>query len=245
MPRREGYFFLRPDVRMSCSIEQLSCYNGQFFDCKKVALCAKIIGKTCFFSAANFPDHDANNSTTPTELIHTTLQQDFQTSGLPDFRTIAPMLMMTDEDFMRAALNEARAAADEGEVPIGAVVVYENRIIGRGRNACERLNDATAHAEMIAITAASQALSSWRLEACTLYVTLEPCPMCMGACLNARIKRVVYGALEPKAGACGSVVDLRAPPGFNHKIDAQSGVLASESATLLKNFFRALRERKS
>jgi tRNA(adenine34) deaminase len=155
------------------------------------------------------------------------------------------MLSMTDDDFMRAALNEARAAADEGEVPVGAVVVHENRIIGRGRNACERLNDATAHAEMIAITAASQALSSWRLETCTLYVTLEPCPMCMGASLNARIKRVVYGAFEPKAGACGSVVDLRAPTGYNHKIETVSGILAADSSTLLKNFFRALRERKS
>ena len=144
---------------------------------------------------------------------------------------------------MRMALQEASAASDDGEVPVGAIIVHEGRIIGRGRNACERLQDATAHAEIVAITAASQALGSWRLEACTLYVTLEPCPMCMGACLNARVPRVVYGAFEPKAGACGSVVELRAPPGYNHRIEATSGVLGSESAMLLKSFFRALRER--
>ncbi len=149
----------------------------------------------------------------------------------------------SDVDFMRMALQEARAASDEGEVPVGAIIVHEGRVIGRGHNACERLQDATAHAEIVAITAASQALGSWRLEACTLYVTLEPCPMCMGACLNARVPRVVYGAFEPKAGACGSVVDLRAPPGYNHRIEATSGVLGSESAMLLKSFFRALRER--
>ena len=154
------------------------------------------------------------------------------------------MLPPSDIDFMRLALQEATLAGDVGEVPVGAVVVCDGRVIGRGRNACERLNDATAHAEMIAITAASQALGTWRLEECTLYVTLEPCPMCMGACLNARLKRVVYGAFEPKAGACGSVVDLRAPNGFNHAVEATSGVLGAESGELLKSFFRALRERK-
>ncbi|MCK6489068.1 MAG: tRNA adenosine(34) deaminase TadA [Planctomycetes bacterium] len=142
---------------------------------------------------------------------------------------------------MRQALAEARAAASEGEVPVGALVVCAGRVIGRGRNACERLQDATAHAEMVAITAASAALGSWRLEACTLYVTLEPCPMCMGAALNARVPRVVYGAREPKAGACGSVVDLAAPPGFNHRIAVVGGIAAEESAQLLKSFFRALR----
>ena len=150
----------------------------------------------------------------------------------------------SDFDYMRIALHEAKLAGDEGEVPVGAVVVCDGRIVGRGRNACERLNDATAHAEMVAITAASQGLGTWRLEDCTLYVTLEPCPMCMGACLNARVKRVVYGAFEPKAGACGSVVDLRAPVGYNHAIEATSGVLGQESGELLKSFFRALRERK-
>ncbi|MBA3939570.1 MAG: nucleoside deaminase, partial [Planctomycetes bacterium] len=139
------------------------------------------------------------------------------------------------------ALDEARAAAGEGEVPVGAVVVCDGRIIGRGRNACETLQDATAHAEMIAIGAASRSLGSWRLEDCTLYVTLEPCPMCLGACLNARVRRVVYGAFEPKAGACGSVVDLRAPPGFNHRLEVLGGIGADASSALLKDFFRSLR----
>ncbi len=143
---------------------------------------------------------------------------------------------------MQVALNEAQAAAAAGEVPVGAIVVHQGRIIGRGRNACEQLQDATAHAEVIAITAASGAMGSWRLEDCTLYVTLEPCPMCLGACLNARVPRIVFGALEPKCGACGSVVDLRAPPGYNHHIEVAGGVLAGECGQVLKDFFRALRE---
>jgi tRNA(adenine34) deaminase len=151
----------------------------------------------------------------------------------------------TDADFMRMALAEAAKAADEGEVPVGAVVVHQGRIIGKGRNARERLQDATAHAEILAITAASQALGSWRLEECTLYVTLEPCPMCMGASLNARVPRIVYGASEPKFGACGSVVDLRAPPGFNHRCEVQSGVMAEESSRMLVTFFRALRQQRN
>ena len=154
------------------------------------------------------------------------------------------MLAATDSDFMLHALREAQAAAKENEVPVGAVVVCDGRIIGRGRNACERLQDATAHAEMVAITAASQELGTWRLEDCTLYVTLEPCPMCLGACLNARVKRVVYGALEPKCGACGSVVDLSAPAGYNHRIAITGGVLGEESSQILKGFFRAMRERR-
>lgn len=149
-----------------------------------------------------------------------------------------------DQRFMLAALDEARTAADEGEVPVGAVVVHRGRIIGRGRNARERLQDATAHAEIVAIGAASSALGSWRLEDCTLYVTLEPCPMCMGACLNARVPRVVFGAREPKAGACGSVCDLRAPVGYNHRVEVSDGILATESAALLQGFFRALRVRR-
>ena len=155
------------------------------------------------------------------------------------------MLVTTDADFMRIALHEAELAATEGEVPVGAVLVCDQRVVGRGRNACERLQDATAHAEMVAITAASQALGTWRLEDCTLYVSLEPCPMCLGACLNARVKRVVYGALEPKCGACGSVVDLSSPPGYNHRITVTGGVLGEESSDLLNRFFRALREQRN
>ena len=154
------------------------------------------------------------------------------------------MLVASDSDFMRMALREAELAAAAGEVPVGAVLVCDQRVVGRGRNACERLQDATAHAEMIAITAASQALGTWRLEDCTLYVSLEPCPMCLGACLNARVKRVVYGALEPKCGACGSVVDLSSPPGYNHRIAVTGGVLGEASSALLKEFFRAVREQR-
>jgi tRNA(adenine34) deaminase len=151
------------------------------------------------------------------------------------------MAAPTDADFMRLALAEAEAAEAEGEVPVGAVVAKDGRVIGLGRNGCERLQDATAHAEIIAISAASQTLGTWRLEGCVLYATLEPCPMCMGAMLNARVKRVVYGALEPKAGGCGSVCDLRALPGYNHRLDAVGGVLAAEAGALLKDFFRKLR----
>ena len=150
----------------------------------------------------------------------------------------------SDDDFMRLALAEAEHAAAAGEVPIGAVIVHDGRVIGRGRNACERLNDATAHAELVAITAAGSALGDWRLEDCTLYVTLEPCPMCLGACLNARVKRVVYGAREPKSGACGSVVDLAAPPGYNHAVAVTGGVLADLAGGLMRGFFRDLREKR-
>jgi tRNA(adenine34) deaminase len=144
---------------------------------------------------------------------------------------------------MAAALAEARLAGAQDEVPIGSVVVKDNLIIGRGRNACNSLGDPTAHAECVAIRAAGRSLGDWRLEHCTLYVTLEPCPMCMGAALNARVPRVVFAAREPKSGACGSVVDLRAPPGFNHHLQVDEGILAEESADLLRSFFRAKRRR--
>lgn len=155
------------------------------------------------------------------------------------------MLTQSDEDFMRIALIEAERAAEEGEVPVGAIIVRDGRIIGRGRNACERLVDATSHAEILAIGAASRTLESWRLEDCTLYVTLEPCPMCIGACLNARVLRVVYGASEPKAGACGSIIDITAPKGYNHKLQVTPGILAEESSAMLKRFFRELREKRN
>ena len=148
----------------------------------------------------------------------------------------------TDAAYMLLALAEAEAAAAEGEVPVGCVVVHGGRVIGRGRNARERTGDATAHAEILAIGAACQELGGWRLEGCTLYVSLEPCPMCMGACLNARIPRVVFGAREPKAGACGSILDLRAPPGYNHRIEVAEGVLAEACADILVSFFRQRRQ---
>jgi tRNA(adenine34) deaminase len=155
------------------------------------------------------------------------------------------MQALTDDDFMRQALHEARKASDQDEVPIGAVIIHRGQVLGRGQNRTIALQDPTAHAEMLAITAAASALGSWRLEECTLYVTLEPCPMCAGACLNARIPRVVYAAPEPKFGALGSVVDLRAPHGYNHRLDVSGGILAADSADLLRAFFRKVRDRKN
>src|SRR5215470_17163689 len=126
---------------------------------------------------------------------------------------------------MRAALREAQAALAKDEVPIGCVIVHEGMIIGRGHNQVEGLQDATAHAEIIAIGAASNALESWRLTDCTLYVTLEPCAMCAGAMILARVGRLVYGAADPKAGACGSVLDVIHERRLNHRVEVTTGVL--------------------
>jgi tRNA(adenine34) deaminase len=138
---------------------------------------------------------------------------------------------------MRAALREAGEAARRDEVPVGAVVVHGGRIIGRGFNQREMLKDPTAHAEMIAITQAAAALEGWRLEGATLYVTLEPCLMCAGAIVNARIPRVVFGAPDPKAGACGSLYQVGLDPRLNHRFEVTGGVLAAECAALLQEFF--------
>jgi tRNA(adenine34) deaminase len=147
----------------------------------------------------------------------------------------------TDESFMAEALAEARRAAAEGEVPIGAVVVLEGRIIGRGRNARERLNDPTAHAEILALQEASRALGRWRLTGATIYATLEPCPMCAGALVNARLDRLVYGVPDPKAGASGTLFDIPRDARLNHRLTVTSGVLAAECGEILKEFFRAKR----
>lgn len=149
--------------------------------------------------------------------------------------------MDADSDFMRAALAEARRAATEDEVPVGAVLVRGGRIVARDRNRRERLHDPTAHAEMLVISAAAGELESWRLEDCTLYVTLEPCAMCAGAVVLARIPRVVYGARDPKAGAGGSVLDVLRHPRLNHRADVVPGVLAAECASLLVEFFAGKR----
>jgi tRNA(adenine34) deaminase len=150
-------------------------------------------------------------------------------------------LAALDQRFMEAALAEARAAASDGEVPVGAVVVWGERIVGRGRNRVETTQDPTAHAEILAIGAASQTVKSWRLDEATIYVTLEPCHMCAGAIVLARIPRLVYGARDPKAGACGSlsmvVQDLR----LNHRAEVQPGILAEECGALLESFFRTKR----
>jgi len=142
---------------------------------------------------------------------------------------------------MRAALAEAIAARDAGDVPVGAVLVEEDRIIGRGHNQREKLQDPTAHAEMIAITAGAAHRSSWRLDGCTLYVTLEPCPMCAGALVLARVKRVVYGAVDPKAGACESLYTVTSDPRLNHRVEIGPRVLADECAALLTDFFATQR----
>ena len=145
-----------------------------------------------------------------------------------------------DEQYMREALRLAETAAADGEVPVGCVVVCGGEIVGRGRNRRERGKNALAHAEIEAIDMACRALGGWRLQNCDLYVTLEPCPMCAGAIVNARIRRVVYGARDPKAGCCGSVVDLFAQP-FNHRPEVEGGLLEDECAALLKDFFAELR----
>jgi len=142
---------------------------------------------------------------------------------------------------MRAALREAGKAARAEEVPVGAVIVHDGRIIGRAHNQRELLKDPTAHAEMIAITQAAAALESWRLEKATLYVTLEPCLMCAGAILNARLARVVFGAADAKAGACGSLYHVGLDARLNHRFRVDGGVLEAECAALLQEFFRSRR----
>lgn len=142
-----------------------------------------------------------------------------------------------DERYMRQAIREAESACEAGDVPVGAVIVHEGRLIGRGYNQRELMQDPTAHAEMIALTAAASALNSWRLSGCTLYVTLEPCSMCAGALVLARIDRLVYGATDPKAGACGSVYNLVEDKRLNHRVQVERGVLEQECAALLRAFF--------
>jgi tRNA(adenine34) deaminase len=143
---------------------------------------------------------------------------------------------------MRLALKEAIAAFEKGEVPVGCVVVKDGRVIGRGHNLRETLHDPTAHAEMIALTAAAEQLQNWRLDDCTLYVTLEPCPMCAGAIVNARVPRVVFGASDPKAGACGTLFNVVQDARLNHRAQLSAGVLAEDAAALLKTFFRERRQ---
>ncbi len=145
--------------------------------------------------------------------------------------------------FMRQALQLAEQAKDEDETPVGAVVVYEDRIIGRGYNQTEMLNDATAHAEMIAVTAACGTLQQKYLKDCTLYVTLEPCPMCAGALVWSKIDRIVFGAADANAGACGSVFNLAANKKLNHRIEIVQGVMENECSQLLKQFFRKKRKK--
>jgi len=145
---------------------------------------------------------------------------------------------------MREALREAKSAYAEGETPVGAVVVHEERIIGRGHNQTERLKDPTAHAEIIAITAAASSLNSWRLIDSALYVTVEPCLMCAGAAMLARIPRVVFGARDPKFGAIRSLFEIGSDERLNHRFEVFEGLLENEARTLMRSFFRKKREEK-
>ncbi|HJV24115.1 MAG TPA: tRNA adenosine(34) deaminase TadA [Aromatoleum sp.] len=150
---------------------------------------------------------------------------------------------MTDEDFMRAALEQARMAGSCDEVPVGAVVVLDGEIVGRGFNQPIGRHDPTAHAEVMALRDAAARLGNYRLPGCELYVTLEPCAMCSGAIMHARIARVVFGARDPKTGVAGSVIDLFAEPRLNHHADIAGGVLGDECGQLLSSFFAARRSR--
>lgn len=150
--------------------------------------------------------------------------------------------MTAHEEYMTLALALAKEAAEEGEVPVGAVIVRDGEVIATGRNRREKGKNALAHAELEAIDAACKRLGGWRLSGCTLYVTLEPCPMCAGAIINARIDRVVQGAADPKAGSCGSLVDLFSLP-YNHKPVLVTGVMEMECRDILQQFFRHLRNR--
>jgi len=146
-----------------------------------------------------------------------------------------------DENYIKESIKEAIKALEENEVPIGAVIVYQNKIIGRAYNQREKLRDPTAHAEMIALTQAASFLDNWRLKNTTIYVTIEPCIMCAGALVNARVKRLVYGAKDPKAGGCGSIFNIINDSRLNHQVEVTSGVLEKDCRLLLKEFFKKKR----
>lgn len=151
--------------------------------------------------------------------------------------------MTEQEKYMKAALKLAQKAADEGEVPVGAVIVHDGKIVGRGRNRRETKKNALYHAEIEAIDKACKKLGGWRLHQCDLYVTLEPCPMCAGAIINARIKNLYYGAKDEKAGSCGTMVNLF-DFAYNHKPSVSAGLMEEECSNILKSFFKALRAKK-
>lgn len=152
---------------------------------------------------------------------------------------------MDHAGYMRQALAEAEKAYALGEVPVGAVVVLEGKIIGRGHNLREVLKDSTAHAEILALREAAGKIGDWRLNGATLYSTIEPCPMCAGALVQFRVKTLVYGAADPKAGAVDSVLDVVRQPRFNHQVEVVAGVLEEECRQIIKRFFQALREKKT
>ena len=151
---------------------------------------------------------------------------------------------MDDEKYMRRALELAQQAAKEDETPIGAVIVYQDQIIGEGYNRRNQMGNPLCHAEIEAINQAAGFMKDWRLEECTMYVTLEPCPMCAGAIVQARIPRVVLGAMNPKAGCAGSIMNLLEEPKFNHQVQVERGCLEEESRKIMQSFFAELRKRK-
>ncbi len=153
-------------------------------------------------------------------------------------------MITKDERFMKEAIKQAKKAYELEEAPIGCVIVYEDKIIGRGYNRRTIDKNTLAHAELIAIRKASKRMDDWRLEECTMYVTLEPCQMCAGALVQSRMKRVVIGCMNPKAGCAGSVVDLLQVPEFNHQVEKEIGICEEECSSLMKQFFRELREKR-
>ncbi len=152
--------------------------------------------------------------------------------------------MTVDERWMQKALKQAQVAARKGEVPVGAVIVKDNKVIARGHNLRESAKDPTAHAEMLAMRRAAKKLGGWRLSGCILYVTMEPCPMCAGAAMNARMDKVVFGAYDEKAGCCGTVLDLSHQQKFNHHFEVMGGILEEPCRTILQKFFQSRRKKK-
>ena len=153
-------------------------------------------------------------------------------------------MQSTDEKYMKEAIKQAKKAYAIGEVPIGCVIVYQDKIIGRGYNRRTIDNNTLAHAELIAIKKASKKMNDWRLEDCTLSVTLEPCQMCSGAIVQARIRRVVVGCMNPKAGCAGSIMNLLQVPQFNHQVELTTGIMGEECSRMMKTFFKELRQKK-
>jgi tRNA(adenine34) deaminase len=153
-------------------------------------------------------------------------------------------LLSSDERYMRSALREAERGAHEGEVPVGAVLVREGRVLARAHNRPIHLRDPSAHAEILALRRAARKLANYRLEGCDLYVTIEPCAMCAGAIVQARLRRTVFGACDPKAGACGSVLQVLSHPRLNHQVEVAGGVLADDCALVMQKFFRIRRKVK-
>jgi tRNA(adenine34) deaminase len=174
----------------------------------------------------------------------TVAQRESINEGLPVAEPPAGDVDELDREIMRHALSLAHAAAEMGEVPVGSVVARQGRIVSQAFNLRETLRDPTAHAERVALTLAGQALGTWRLEGCTLYVTLEPCPMCAGAIILSRIDRVVFGATDPKAGACESLYQLVTDSRFNHRARVTGGVLADECGAVLTQFFQERRAKR-